>query len=55
MELILFADDTNIFVSDKCLDSLINRNNIEITNISKWFKINKLSLNIKNNLYVILQ
>ena len=53
MEFILIADDTNIFMSDKCLDSLINRINIKITNISKWFKINKLSLNIKKQLYVI--
>ena len=28
-------------------DSLVNRINIEIKYISKWFKINKLSLNIK--------
>ena len=48
MELILFADDTNTFISDKCLDSLINRINIEITQISTWLKMNKLSLNIKN-------
>ena len=50
MELILLADDTNIFVSNKCLDSLINRVNIEIILISTWFKINKLSLSIKKNM-----
>ena len=33
-----------------CLDSLINRLTTEITNISKWFKINLLSLNIKKTL-----
>ena len=33
VEFILFADDTNLFMSDKCLDSLINIINIEITKI----------------------
>ena len=47
MELILFADDINIFMNDKCLDSLINRINNEITKISKLLKTNKLFLNIK--------
>ena len=50
MELILFVDDTNICMSDKCLDSLINKINIEITNMYKLFKINKLSFNIKKTL-----
>ena len=54
MELILFANDINICMSDKCLDSLINRINIEITNISKWFIINKLPLNIKNKFTGVL-
>ena len=42
MELILFPDNTNIFMSDKCFDSLINRINIEITKIFKSFKVKKL-------------
>ena len=50
---ILFADVTNIFFSDKCLTTLESRVNTEIQKISRWFKINKLSLNIlkKNKLY----
>ena len=49
MELILFANDTNIFMSDRCLDSLTNTISAQITYIFKWSKINKLSLNIKNH------
>ena len=41
MDLILFADDANIFMIDKCLDSLLNRINIEIKNISNRFEIKK--------------
>ena len=54
MKLFLFRVDTNIFTSDNhdnYLDSLIYGINIEITKISKWFKINKLSLNIKKQLH----
>ena len=53
MALILFADDTNIFISCKCFDSLINRINIDITKIFISFKINKLSLIIKKLTYDI--
>ena len=52
MELILFADDTNICMSDKCFDSLINQIHTEIACISKCFKI-KLSLNIKKNNFLL--
>ena len=43
IDIILFADDTNIFVSDKCLSTLESRVNTEIQKISRWLKINKLS------------
>ena len=44
---LLFADDTNILFSHPdptVLEILIN---IELKHISNWFKLNKLSLNIK--------
>jgi hypothetical protein len=44
---VLFADDTNILFSHrdpKTLESIINT---ELKYISNWFKLNKLSLNIK--------
>ena len=47
MELILFLDDTNIFMSDNRLDIVNDKVNVELCMISTWFKINKISLNIK--------
>ena len=44
---IMFADDTNLFFSDSDLNNLINVANCELDIISLWFKLNKLSLNIK--------
>ena len=52
IDIILFADDTNIFLSDKCLTTLESRVNTEIQKISRWLKINKLSLNIKKTNYI---
>ena len=46
LELILFAFDTNIFMSDNKLDILNDKVNFEPCKISTWFKINKLSLNV---------
>ena len=46
LSFILFADDTNILLSHKNLTELINILNLELKNISSWFKCNKLPLNI---------
>ena len=53
MELILFADDTNIFMSNNRLDILNKRVNYELCKISTWFKINKLSLNVKKTNFML--
>ena len=41
LNFILFADDTNIFYSHKCIDTLIETLNHELTKVSVWFKCNK--------------
>ena len=51
LKFILFADVTNLFASHENLNSLITIVNNELSQISNWLKINKLSLNIKNSLY----
>ena len=51
---ILFADDTNLFTSGKDLKSLESTTNSELSHISLWLKVNKLSLNIKKTHYMIL-
>ena len=49
---VLFADDTSIFYSHKCLDTLINTLNLELANVSTWFKCNKLSLNLDKTCFM---
>ena len=45
LELIMFADDTNLFYSHKILKTLFNIVNIYNDKFNNWFKSNKLSLN----------
>ena len=47
LQLILFADDTNVFLSHKDADCLANILNTELNKLSIWFRANKLSLNLK--------
>jgi len=53
MHFILFADDTNLFYSNKNYASLISTLNAELHKLSKWFCVNKLSLNVKKTNYLI--
>ena len=50
---ILFADDTNLIFKHNDLETLINMINTDIVKIVFWFKINKLSLNIKKANFII--
>jgi hypothetical protein len=52
-EMILFADDTNVFFSDSDLSRLTTVINSEMKNLSECFFANKLSLNIKKSNYII--
>lgn len=44
---ILFADDTNLFISHDNLSSLFKEANAGLSCVSHWFQNNKLSLNTK--------
>ena len=50
-----FADDTNIFFSDKSIDYCYEIFTNELINLSEWFKANKLSLNLKKkqNIFIL--
>ena len=48
----LFADDSNMFLSGKNPDELINTMNTEIQKILEWLNINKLTLNVKKTHYM---
>ena len=50
---ILFADDTNIFYRCKDLTVLVQEINNELSQISLWLKINKLSLTIKKARFML--
>ena len=52
---IMFADDTNLFFKHKNLHTLYTIINDELSKISAWFKLNKLSLHIKKTNYIIFQ
>ena len=47
MEL-MFADDTNLFLSHKNINTLFDSINMELANISAWLNSIKLSLNVDN-------
>ena len=51
--LILFADDTNLLFKHHDLNTLFKNINFELSKIAVWFKINKLSLNIKKRNYIL--
>ena len=53
LRLILFADDTNLFATGHDLELLCNEINNELCILSEWFKINRLSLNVKKTNYML--
>ena len=44
---IMFADDTNLFYSNKDINTAFLKVNDELQKINEWFISNKLSLNVK--------
>ena len=52
---ILFADDTNLFISGNNLTKTVTKLNQESCKLSNWFKVNKLSLNVKKTNYIIFR
>jgi Txe/YoeB family toxin of Txe-Axe toxin-antitoxin module len=52
---VLFADDTNVFLSGKNINDVVNRINNELLSIVEWLKANRLSLNIDKTKYMIFK
>ena len=50
---VIFADDTNLFLSHNSYNELHNLLNKELLHVDLWFKVNKLSLNISKTNYMI--
>ena len=50
---VMFADETNLFISDENIGKLFQQMNKELKSISTWFKANKLSINIDKRKWTI--
>ena len=53
LKLILFADDTNLFYSHPDTRVITEVLNCELKKLDVWFKLNKLSLNVKKTNYML--
>ena len=52
---ILFADDTNLFISGKNIEERENLVNREMKRVEVWFENNQLTLNLKKTNYIIFK
>ena len=52
---ILFADDTNVFYSHNCINTLFQIVNVELNLIAEWFQANRLSLNLEKTNYILFR
>ena len=50
---IIFADDTNVFLSGRDIDQIIRLMNVELTLVVEWLRANRLSLNIDKTNFMI--
>ena len=55
LDLILFADDTNIIFSHNDPNQLMAIVNNELKKLSSWFQANKLSINIKKSNFILFK
>ena len=49
---LLFADDTNLFASEKNIIQLQDAVTNDLNSIVEWLKVNRLSLNIKKTHFI---
>ena len=50
---VLFADDTNVFVSGKNINDLVSTLNCELSKLVSWLNCNKLSLNLTKTNFML--
>jgi hypothetical protein len=53
--MILFADDTNIFYSHSCLETLNKILQTEVDKIAEWLNTNKLSINTSKTKFILFR
>ena len=54
VDFLMFADDTNLFINSHSLESLSVTVNTVLAKLAKWFRLNKLSLNVNKTNYILL-
>ena len=50
----MFADDTNLFYAERDMKKLFEMVNNELQKISRWFILNKLSINVTKIIIIII-
>ena len=55
LSLVLYADHTNAFHSNKCLQTLPNTMQEEMNKETKWLNANKLSINTSKTKFIIFE
>ena len=53
LRLVLFADDTNIFLSGDDVKEISKTLSKQLDKLNSWFAVNKLSLNVSKTNYII--
>ena len=51
----MFADDTNLFFTEKCRNSVFKEANQELKLVDNWLLSNKLSLNVNKTNYIVFR
>ena len=54
-EILYFADDTTLILSDPDLKCLYEKSNVEINKLYAWFCTNKLQLNANKTKYIVIK
>lgn len=54
-QFVIYADDTNLLLADKNINSLYTNLNNELKCIARWVKCNKLKLNVSKTNYMLFQ
>ena len=52
---LLFADDSNMFMSGRNPNTMIKSMNVEMVKIIEWLQVNKLTLNVKKTHYMFFR
>ena len=53
LKIVLFADDTNIFTSNKDIANLYSETNKKLNMFCTWLCINKLPINMEKTNYIV--